>query len=67
MSAQYKGVYSFVMIIKVFKVSTREMFTFKNRTELLMFVYNVVDELPTSMTIDNLIKMLPKHEYYRVK
>lgn len=56
------------MIIKVFKVSTKEMFTFKTKTDFMIFVYNIVDDVPSAnATISDLMKMLPKHDYYRVK
>lgn len=56
------------MIIKVFKVSTKEMFTFKTKTDFMVFVYNIVDDMPPSnATINDLMKMLPKRDYYRVK
>lgn len=55
------------MIIKIFKVSTKEMFTFKNKSEFLIFVYDVTNHLPSNTTINNLVKMLPKSDYCRVK
>ena len=51
------------MIIKIFKVSTKEMFTFKSKAELMIFVFDTVGKLPAKTTIDNLIKMLPKNDY----
>lgn len=51
------------MIIKIFRVSTKEMFTFKNKAELIAFVFNTVGRLPAKITIDNLIKTLPQNDY----
>lgn len=39
------------------------MFTFKNKAELMVFVFDVVGKIPATSTIDSLIKMLPKNEY----
>ena len=55
------------MIIKIFKVSTKEMFTFKNKTEFTVFVYEVVGKLPANATINNLMQMLPREDYCKVK
>ena len=55
------------MIIKIFKVSTKEMFTFKNKSDLLTYVYNVTGRSPANATINNMVKMLPKSDYCRVK
>lgn len=54
---------SIKLIIKIFKVSTKEMFTFKSKAELMVFVFDTVGKLPAKTTIDNLIKMLPKNDY----
>ena len=55
------------MIIKIFRISTKEMFTFKNKAEFLVFVYNTIGEVPANATINDLIKMLPKNDYCKVK
>lgn len=55
------------MKIKVFKVSTKEMYTFKNKLELFQFVYNVTDRGSFDFTIDKLIELLPKSDYCRVR
>ena len=55
------------MIIKVFKISTKEMFTFKNKSEFLIFVYNIVGPIPADTTINNLMQLLPKNDYCSVK
>lgn len=55
------------MKIKIFKISTKEMFTFQNKHELLIFVYNIVGHVPENTTINNLIKLLPKNDYCDVK
>lgn len=54
------------MVIKIFKVPTKEMFTFKNKTELLIFVNEVVGSAPYNATIDDLVRMLPKTDYCKV-
>lgn len=55
------------MIIKLFQVSTKEMFTFKNKSELLVFVYQLTSNLPSNPTINNLIHALPKNDFHRIK
>lgn len=55
------------MKIKIFKVSTREMFTFKDKSELIVFIYETVGTVPYNANINDLIKTLPREEYYRVK
>ena len=55
------------MITKIFKISTKEMFTFKNKSELIVFVYEVTGSVPANATINDLTKMLPKKDYCRVK
>lgn len=54
------------MIIKIFKIPTKEMYTFKNKSELITFVRDAVGTLPANITIDNLIKLLPRKDYYRL-
>lgn len=56
------------MIIKIFKVSTKEMWTFKNKDELKRYVIQNVLCIPRhNATIDELIKYLPVEDYCRVK
>ena len=55
------------MIIKIFKISTKEMFTFKNKTELMFFVYQVTGRSAPNATIADLIKILPKNDYCKAQ
>lgn len=55
------------MIIKIFKVSTKEMYTFRNKTELCNFVRQVVQcPIFYNITIDRIIDYLPREEYCRI-
>jgi hypothetical protein len=55
------------MIIRVFKVSTKEMYKFQNKYELYMFVREVTNRYPSySNTIDQLIGYLPVEDYCRI-
>ena len=56
------------MVIKIFKISTKEMWTMKNKESLCEFIANEVGKRPDEkLTIFNLVKLLPKENYYRVK
>lgn len=56
------------MIIKIFKISTREMYTFQNKHELMLFVRKVIGWIPpSSFTINDLVKLLPQENYCRAK
>lgn len=55
------------MIIKIFKISTKELYTFKNKMELYTFIKEVTDRHPGfNTTIDVLIRYLPVEDYCRV-
>lgn len=56
------------MIIKIFKVSTKEMYTFRNKRELFNFIRGVVD-IPIfyNQTIPQLLKYLPKENYCKIE
>lgn len=55
------------MIIKIFKISTKEMYTFKNKIELFNFVKQVADvRVFYNKTIPQIIDCLPVEEYCRV-
>ena len=55
------------MIVKIFKISTKEMFTFKNKYELYAFVKANTNTHPGfNTTIAQLIRYLPVEDYYRV-
>lgn len=55
------------MTVKIFKISTKEMYTFKNKYELYSFVKEKTNTFPQfSMTIDQLVRYLPVEDYYRV-
>lgn len=56
------------MIIKIFKVSTKEMYTFKNKIELFNFVKNKINKpIFYNKTIQDIISYLPNEDYCRVK
>lgn len=56
------------MIIKIFKVSTKEMWTIKNKEALCDFIVRETGRRPDNkLTIFKLIQYLPKENYYRVK
>lgn len=56
------------MVIKIFKISTKEMWTIKNKEALCDFIYQETGTKPDSgLTIFKLIQHLPKQNYYRVK
>lgn len=56
------------MIIKVFKVSTAEMWTFRNKDAFRKYVVsNILCAPKTNATIDELMKYLPVEDYCRVK
>lgn len=55
------------MIIKIFKISTKELFTFKNKRDFYVFVKEVTNRFPSySASIDKLTQYLPVEDYYRV-
>lgn len=58
------------MIIKIWQVSTASMITFGGKPALYDFVQEVCDtSLPhmNSITINELVRKLPKNDFYRVK
>jgi hypothetical protein len=56
------------MIIKIFKISTAEMWTFYNKQALREYVISNVLCAPSRYaTIDELIQYLPVEDYCRVK
>lgn len=56
------------MIIKIFKVSTAEMWTFKNKKAFRKYVVsNVLCVPPTNATVNELMRYLPVEDYCRVK
>lgn len=56
------------MIVKIFKVSTTEMWTLKNKKRLISFIERETGVfIPRQLTIDQLIKYLPVEDYCRVK
>lgn len=56
------------MVIKIFKVSTKEMWTMKNKEALCDFITQEVGVEPdVRLTIFNLMQYLPKENYCRVK
>ena len=56
------------MIIKSFKISTKEMWTIPNKQELCRFIQTETGIAPSqNLTIFKLMEYLPKSTYYRVK
>jgi hypothetical protein len=56
------------MIIKVFKVSTAEMWTLKDKKRLIAFIERETGTFVSDkLTIDQLIRYLPVEDYCRVK
>ena len=57
-----------LVIIRIFKVSTKQMFVFKNKTEFFWFVKQVVGKpIFYNETIPQLIKHLPVEEYCQIE
>jgi len=55
------------MVIKIFKVSTKELYTFKNKLELYTYIKENVNKYPSfNATINELIQYLPVENYCRV-
>ena len=56
------------MVIKIFKIATKEMWTIKNKEALCAFICQETGAKPDSkLTIFKLMQYLPKQNYYRVK
>ena len=56
------------MVIKIFKVSTKEMWTFRNKDVLRKYIIQNILCVPRpNATINELIKYLPVEDYCRVK
>lgn len=56
------------MIIKIFKVSTKELYTFKNKFEFYTFIKEVTNRFPSyNKPIDELMQYLPVEDYCRVR
>lgn len=56
------------MVIKIFKISTREMWTIKNKDGLCEFINQETGKTPDSkLTIFQMMQYLPKQNYHRVK
>ena len=54
------------MIIKIFKISTKEMYTFKNKMELFDFVKSIAGvPICYNATIPQIIACLPVEDYCR--
>ena len=57
-----------LMIVKVFKVSTAEMWTFANKQALRQYVVSNILCVPKkNATINELIRYLPVEDYCRVR
>ena len=56
------------MIIKIFKISTMEMWTMHNKRELVQFIERETYKYVSStMTIEQLMKYLPVENYCRAQ
>ena len=56
------------MIVKIFKISTAEMWIFRGKQALREYVMQNVLCLPRRhATIDELVQYLPREDYYRIK
>ena len=56
------------MVVKIFKISTMEMWTIRHKKALVEFIEQETESLvPATLTIDQLFKYLPVEDYYRVK
>ena len=56
------------MVIKIFKISTKQMWTIGNKASLCEFIYQETGKRPDDkLTIFKLVQYLPKENYYRVK
>lgn len=56
------------MIIKIFKISTKEMCKIPNKKCLYDFIRKETGKIPSDkQTIFQLLKYLPRENYYRVK
>lgn len=56
------------MVIKIFKISTKEMWTIGNKEVLCDFIYKETGIKPDKkLTIFKLMQYLPRQNYYRVK
>lgn len=56
------------MIIKFFKISTKEMWTIQNKDALFDFIVQETGTIPDrKLTISQLSQYLPRENYYRVK
>ena len=56
------------MVIKIFKISTKEMWTIGNKEALCDFICQETGKRPDNkLTIFKIVQYLPKEDYYRVK
>ena len=56
------------MIIKIFKISTAEMWTLRNKKSLILFVEKETGTFVSEkLKIEQLVKYLPVEDYYWVK
>ena len=56
------------MIIKIFKISTKEMWTLKNKKDFCDFIKQETGVRPDkALTAFQLMQYLPKENYHRVK
>lgn len=56
------------MVIKIFKISTKEMWTIHNKDGLCKFIQQETGKAPDKkLTVFKLIQYLPKENYHRVR
>ena len=56
------------MVIKIFKISTMEMWILTNKSGLIDFIEMEMNMLlPKTLTISQLIKYLPVEKYHHIK
>jgi hypothetical protein len=56
------------MIIKIFKISTMEMWTLKNKDALVDFIEQETGMIASKiLTIKQLVKYLPTEDYHYIK
>ena len=56
------------MVIKIFKISTKEMWTIRNKDGLCEFIRQETgNTLDSKLTIFQLMQYLPKQNYHRVR
>ena len=56
------------MVIQIFKISTKELYTFNNKEEFYIYVQQITNRFPShNISIEKLMQYLPVEEYCRGK